>query len=337
LSQTIAPRLDPPSRSEAEHGAWPTAVVGPTDQSINVSPERPRDSAFDRTLPVLPSALPFRGSLKWIFGGGADLLEHRFDAASVTRPAPLCLRREGGGISIDLTDSCRSIGLEHAGRTHRLNSANAIIIDRAQPVRMERSESRYISLILDRRLVAEMLGADPAILAGRRLPSMGLPGLLQSLMRATIDEVDHLSADHQAVALAAALGMATSVLLMELRAATDERRPCQPLYQAARHLIERTCSDPEVTPARIATALGCSRAALYRMFEKHDASIAAAIWSARLERAQRLLGTSRYKHLLITDIALRSGFIDQPTFNRMFKRRYGLTPREARSVANVLP
>jgi AraC-like DNA-binding protein len=30
--------------------------------------------------------------------------------------------------------------------------------------------------------------------------------------------------------------------------------------------------------------------------------------------------------LLISEIAFRSGFLDQPTFNRMFKRRYAITP-----------
>ena len=34
--------------------------------------------------------------------------------------------------------------------------------------------------------------------------------------------------------------------------------------------------------------------------------------------------------MTIGDVALLSGFTDVPTFTRMFKRRYGKTPREAR-------
>ena len=34
----------------------------------------------------------------------------------------------------------------------------------------------------------------------------------------------------------------------------------------------------------------------------------------------------------ISDVAMLSGFIDMPTFTRMFKRRYGKTPREARAA-----
>ena len=32
----------------------------------------------------------------------------------------------------------------------------------------------------------------------------------------------------------------------------------------------------------------------------------------------------------IADIAFRGGFIDMPTFNRMFKKRFEKTPSEAR-------
>jgi transcriptional regulator GlxA family with amidase domain len=39
--------------------------------------------------------------------------------------------------------------------------------------------------------------------------------------------------------------------------------------------------------------------------------------------------------LLISEIAVRCGFLEQATFNRMFKRRYGLTPREAREEAQA--
>ena len=284
----------------------------------------------------MPASGPLaRGRLTRISGEGADLLEHWFDAPSVRRPAPLCWRRGGGGISIDLTDASRSIRVEHAGRSHRLSSADAIICDRARSVRVECTQYRHISLVLDRRRVTESLGGDPAILAGRRLPAFGLSGLLQSHMRATIDEADDLSTEQKSIALAAALAMATAVLGAELRAATSDASVS--LYQVAHRLIERTCSDPELTPARIAASLGCSRATLYRLFEKQGASIAATIWSARLDRAQRLLTTSQYKQLLISDIALRCGFMDQPTFNRMFKRRYGLTPREARFPVNALP
>jgi len=101
-------------------------------------------------------------------------------------------------------------------------------------------------------------------------------------------------------------------------------------YRAARALIDRDCANPELTPELMARSLGCSRASLYRVFLRHGESVAAAIWATRLERARRMLASRGCLALNVSEIAFRSGFVDQSTFNRMFKRRYGLTPREAR-------
>jgi AraC-like DNA-binding protein len=48
-----------------------------------------------------------------------------------------------------------------------------------------------------------------------------------------------------------------------------------------------------------------------------------------------MLSSPGHEDLLISEIAFRNGFLDQPTFNRMFKRRFGLTPREVRITAST--
>ncbi|WP_425570614.1 helix-turn-helix domain-containing protein [Pseudonocardia adelaidensis] len=53
-------------------------------------------------------------------------------------------------------------------------------------------------------------------------------------------------------------------------------------------------------------------------------------WRARL-LAHRLLGRHpRYAHLGVSGIAAVVGFRDLRTFERAFRRRYGMTPRECR-------
>ena len=80
-------------------------------------------------------------------------------------------------------------------------------------------------------------------------------------------------------------------------------------------------------------SLGCSRASLYRAFFRRGESVAAVIWATRIDLAWRMLTSMSHLGLLVSEIAFRSGFVDQPTFNRMFKRRYGIAPREARERA----
>ncbi|WAX96506.1 helix-turn-helix transcriptional regulator [Aminobacter sp. NyZ550] len=101
---------------------------------------------------------------------------------------------------------------------------------------------------------------------------------------------------------------------------------------AARTIIDQRQCDPELSPRRVAAALACSRSELYRAFSGQAESVAAAIWTARLERARRVLTLSPALDLSIAQIAANCGFLDPSNFNRMFRNRYGMTPREMREL-----
>jgi AraC-like DNA-binding protein len=45
-----------------------------------------------------------------------------------------------------------------------------------------------------------------------------------------------------------------------------------------------------------------------------------------------MLDARQYQHLLISEIAFRSGFSDHAVFDRMFKRAYGVPPSELRRM-----
>jgi len=118
-------------------------------------------------------------------------------------------------------------------------------------------------------------------------------------------------------------------------AGTDAEELGAGLYHAARRLIERDCADPDLTPELVARKLGCSRASLYRAFLRQDESVAATIAATRLDCAWRMLVSISHLGLLVSEIAFHSGFVDQSSFSRMFKRRYGMSPRQARDEAKL--
>jgi AraC family transcriptional regulator, positive regulator of tynA and feaB len=212
-----------------------------------------------------------------------------------------------------------------------VRSGDLCIMDYARPVQVVRSRHRALGLILSRQRVREVLGDDLSALAGRCLPASGMAALLQSHMRLTLDEAPHMSPPQRLLAIAAAVDMALAVLAAEDHTCADaEQHGRGGFYHAARRLIDRDCGNPDLTPDQVAISLGCSRASLYRVFLRHGESVAAVIWATRLDRAWRMLTSSRHLGLLVSEIAFRCGFVDQATFNRMFKRRYGRTPREAR-------
>jgi AraC-like DNA-binding protein len=228
---------------------------------------------------------------------------------------------------------CAAARLDHGGE-RSVQSGDLWIMDYARPIQVVRSRHRAVGLILPRRRVHDFIGADPGALIGRRLPARGIGALLQAHMRLTLDEAPHLSPEQRMVAVAAAVDMALVALAAESAGRADSAAAAQNgegVYQAARVLIERDCANCDLTPDGVAIALGCSRASLYRAFFQYGETVAAIIWATRLEHAWRMLASSNCLGLRVSEVAVRCGFLDQATFNRMFKRRYGVTPREARA------
>lgn len=288
-----------------------------------------RDVVLRRTRPELPEkGQPFQAHLRRIVLNEVELIEHAAGAVTSGR-SPGRTRFDGGDdIAFELIRSGRS-NLTHNGE-HTFRSGNLYLVDYARPFQTALTRHRASGIVLSRRRVREVLGDDLSALAGHHVPARGLAAVLRAHMMTTLDEAPHMTAEDRVIATNAAADMALAILQAGRFGAVDADRFGEGLYQAARAVIDRACPDPELSPERIALAVGCSRATLYRLFARHDQTVAAVVWRARLERARRMLCSAEGLAVPISDVAMLSGFIDMPAFTRMFKRCYGKTPREAR-------
>ena len=79
-----------------------------------------------------------------------------------------------------------------------------------------------------------------------------------------------MTPQERVVATNAAAEMALAILQASRFGAADPEQFGEGLYRAARAMIDRACVDPNLSPDRIALAIGCSRATLYRLFARHD-------------------------------------------------------------------
>lgn len=294
-----------------------------------------RDTVLKRTQPqVIRNGQPFRARLKRVVLDRTELVEHASDAVQALR-APGRTRFEGGDdVVIELMRECRSALLDHGGE-HRLRPGDLYVVDYAQPMQMIRSRHRSSGIVLSRRRVTELLGEDLSGLAGRRIAARGLAGILRQHLMTAMDEAAFMTEAERIVATNAAAEMAL-VILQSTRSgggagAGDAEQFVDGFHIAASRLIELHCGDPDLTPDRVASGLGCSRASLYRVFARRGEGVAEAIWAARIERAWRLLTSPEGGELLISHVAMLCGFRELPTFTRMFKRRYGTTPRDVRA------
>ncbi|WP_111892487.1 transcriptional regulator FeaR [Acinetobacter sp. MB5] len=102
--------------------------------------------------------------------------------------------------------------------------------------------------------------------------------------------------------------------------------------QAERYIIEHLAK-PELSPRKIADALGISLRHLYRLFNEEQLSLNKYIQQKRLERVKIDLLDACFRQTSITELALKWGFGDSAHFSKIFKKTYGISPKECRQAA----
>jgi len=155
----------------------------------------------------------------------------------------------------------------------------------------------------------------------------GIPAVVASHLTTLAGELE--SIDHLA-------GAPTVDLTVELIAAALDAREDQSLTVAQRELVAaiesdilENLADTELTPAVIAQRFSISKRYLHLLFARTDRTVCEFITGNRLERARRELGSMATGES-ITAIAGRVGFGDPAHFSRLFKQRYGVSPRDFR-------
>lgn len=267
----------------------------------------------------------FFARLRRIQGRRGEFWDHTSDAIRVDRDSRRCARDGGDEVYVGLLiDGASRLGQN--GNDQALAAGNLYVVDFARPVRAEWSSHREIAIVIPRERVAAVAGRGAIALGGERLDRSGLAELLASHLALTAKRMRSLSPVGREAAIDAATDLACAVL----RSVAEDVAALPPgdILAAALAIIEQRHTDAQLSPARVAAAVGCSRSELYRAFAGQLESVAAAIWTARLERARRMLVLWPALDLSIAQISANCGFLDPSTFNRMFRSRYGMTPGE---------
>ncbi|GGL70511.1 AraC family transcriptional regulator [Streptomyces fumigatiscleroticus] len=97
-----------------------------------------------------------------------------------------------------------------------------------------------------------------------------------------------------------------------------------------RDFVDQNLGDPSLSPATVAAAHGISVRHLHQLFTEEGETPAAWIRHRRLERCRRDLSDPRLRGRSVQSVAARWGFTDPATFSRVFRRTYGMSPREYR-------
>ncbi|MCF6252108.1 MAG: helix-turn-helix domain-containing protein [Methylococcaceae bacterium] len=90
--------------------------------------------------------------------------------------------------------------------------------------------------------------------------------------------------------------------------------------------------DSNLNPTKISNAIGLSSRYINILLNQEDTSLMRYIWQHRLEKCRNdLLDRIRCGDR-ISDIAFRWGFNDLSHFSRVFKQKYGHSPKDYRQL-----
>lgn len=90
--------------------------------------------------------------------------------------------------------------------------------------------------------------------------------------------------------------------------------------------IEAHIGDPELSLDRIAAENGISVRYLHQLFQNEDRSVSEWIWHRRLQLCYDAIASGDGR--LITSIAYQHGFNSSAHFSTLFRRKYGIAPRD---------
>ncbi|TDE29539.1 helix-turn-helix domain-containing protein [Nonomuraea mesophila] len=142
----------------------------------------------------------------------------------------------------------------------------------------------------------------------------------------------------------AALGKVASelatVFLAHLADATrlvPEATRRQALAREIKEFISRHLGEPALTPPAIAAAHNISVRHLHHVFQEERQTVGEYIRRQRLERCRADLADPCHDLRRVADIAGRWGLRDAASFNRAFKRAYGMPPGEYRRHLRTRP
>lgn len=107
------------------------------------------------------------------------------------------------------------------------------------------------------------------------------------------------------------------------------RAGSQRTLERARIYIDQHLDEEDLSPSRVASAVGISRRYLGQLFAAEGQTTMGWVSQRRLERCRMRLAKEIWRPGLITELAFASGFSNVSSFNRAFKAAFNRTPREA--------
>jgi AraC-like DNA-binding protein len=160
----------------------------------------------------------------------------------------------------------------------------------------------------------------------------GLGGLLGDHMRSLVARLPQMTVDEVPAATAASIAMIAACFQPTAATFAEAKSTLlDSIGDRLRRHIALNLRAGALAPDELCAEFGISRASLYRVFTPYG-GVAAYIQNQRLSHVFTALMNPMHKHRKISDLAFEWGFVSEPHFSRTFRKAFGMSPSDARSV-----
>ncbi|WP_199030990.1 helix-turn-helix domain-containing protein [Ralstonia sp. ASV6] len=205
------------------------------------------------------------------------------------------------------------------------------IVDAAQPLATSTSDSRFLSLVVPRRLLAPQLRSPDELSMRLLRGDAPMVSLLRDHLCALYRTAGQLSAAEAQAVIPGTLQLAAAAINCEVTEANATAVKESLFASICRH-IQQNLADLSLTPEGVAVQFGVSRATLYRLFER-EGGFFNYVRLQRLRQCHAILADRSQTHRSVAEIAQTYGFSDASNFARAYRRASGMSPRETRMLA----
>jgi AraC-like DNA-binding protein len=191
--------------------------------------------------------------------------------------------------------------------------------------------NRMLVLGIPDATLRRQIACPECLVAIPMLASRGVSGLLSQFLRNFWAEyyqgLDEQAARRVTVAILDLLGAAYA----DLPQSHSDRSSLATAHRIRIiNYIEAHLNDPDLTPTRVAEACKMTPRYLHHLFSDQEETVARYILRRRLEACSNALMSGGQRGRTVTAIAFDYGFNSATHFGRVFRAKYGATPRDYR-------
>jgi AraC-like DNA-binding protein len=219
------------------------------------------------------------------------------------------------------------------GKRFTVEPGQFVLLDNTRFYQMEMdTEHEAIDLMMPQGWLEKYLPDPDALLARPIDARQGWGAPLGALLETMLTGLDDAPLPRPLIAeqVGHLLGLATGFHEPGESSRQGSRHRGQLTRQILRR-IESDYADPELSPEAVAGEVGISKRYLQTLLAGSGTSFVQELNVTRLDRASDMLGDPRAAGLSVAEIAFRNGFLDAGYFTRLFRKRFGITPREWRA------